>query len=318
MIYPKMEIHGGKFSMRFQRHGWPVKRFSARTEQKVLAKWAAELARYARARAEPRARTGTVAELVQLFIAEKIDTRESSPQTRNRESNRLEHFAHTCGFGAKFVKSVADDDIEDWMEKRSRSVSASTAAKDLIAVRHLFKWCITTKSARTRFGLDRRHLNPAAGLATPKFDDSRSRVMRSDEWERLKPACYAYDWTFGSMIEWAHESGCRRSELVKLTVGDIRERTFTLSMTKNGKPQERAMTKSARIWISQYLAGYAVTMDRPLKPDDKLFAFAWTLDALTQAFKRCRVKVGIIDLRLHDLRHNSESRIIPRCVPMVV
>jgi hypothetical protein len=53
-------------------------------------------------------------------------------------------------------------------------------------------------------------------------------------------------------------------------------------MTKNGKPQEWAMTKSARMWISQYLANYAVTMDRPLKPDDKLFALAWTLDALTE------------------------------------
>jgi hypothetical protein len=68
-------------------------------------------------------------------------------------------------------------------------------------LRHLFKWCITTKSARTQFGLDRRHLNPAAGLAAPKFDHNRSRVMRSDERARLKPACYAYDWTFGSMIE---------------------------------------------------------------------------------------------------------------------
>lgn len=66
MNYPKMEVDGGKFSMRFQRHGWPVKRFSART--------------------------GTVVELVQLFIAEKIDTRQSSLQTRYRESNRLEHF----------------------------------------------------------------------------------------------------------------------------------------------------------------------------------------------------------------------------------
>jgi hypothetical protein len=175
MNYPKMEIHGGKFSMRFQRHGWPVKRFSARTEQKVLAKWAAELARYERARAEPRARTGTVAELVQLFIAEKINTRESSLQTRYRESNRLEHFVHTCGFGEKFVKNVADDDIEDWMEKRSRSVSASTAAKDLIAVRHLFKWCIATKSARTQFGLDRRHLSP---LVHAKERAGRTEPMR--------------------------------------------------------------------------------------------------------------------------------------------
>ena len=303
MQYPKMEIHGSRFSMRFQRRGWPVKRFSARTEQKVLAKWAEELARYERARAEPKTRAGTVAELVQLFIAEKIDTRGSSLQTRCRESNRLEHFVRTCGFGAKFVKSVAADDIEDWMEKRNREVSASTAAKDLIAVRHLFKWCITTKSARTQFGLDRRHLNPAAGLVTPKFDDSRSRVAAAGEWMWLKPACYENDWTFGSMIEWAYESGCRRSELVKLRVGDIREKTSTLSMTKNGKPQERSMTKNARAWMRQYLADYAATMGRPLKPDDPLFAWGWCLDAITQAFKRCWEKVGIVDLRLHDLAH---------------
>jgi hypothetical protein len=62
----------------------PVKRFSARAEQKVLAKWAAELARYERARTEPRARTGTLVELVQLFIVEKIDTRQSSLQTLPR------------------------------------------------------------------------------------------------------------------------------------------------------------------------------------------------------------------------------------------
>jgi hypothetical protein len=92
--------------------------------------------------------------------------------------------------------------FEDWMEKRSRCVSGSSTAKDLIAVRHLLKWCITTKSARTRFGLDRCHLNPGAGLATPKFDDSRSRVTRSDERARLKPARHAYDRTLGSMIEW--------------------------------------------------------------------------------------------------------------------
>jgi site-specific recombinase XerD len=70
-------------------------------------------------------------------------------KTRCRQSNRLEHFVRTCGFGAKFVKSVADDDIEDWMEKRAREVSASAAAKDLISVRHLFKRCITDQ-ARAR------------------------------------------------------------------------------------------------------------------------------------------------------------------------
>jgi hypothetical protein len=96
-----MEICGGKFSTRFRRHGRPVTRFSAPTERKVLAKWAAELARHERARAEPRARTGTVVELVELFIAEKIDTAPVVTATRYRASNRREHFAHDGGLWSK-------------------------------------------------------------------------------------------------------------------------------------------------------------------------------------------------------------------------
>jgi hypothetical protein len=61
--------------------------------------------------------------------------------------------------------------------------------------------------------------------------------MSGGEWTWLKPACYENDWTLGSMIEWAYENGCRRS-VVKLRVGDIREKTFALSLTKNGRPQE--------------------------------------------------------------------------------
>jgi integrase len=63
------------------------------------------------------------------------------------------------------------------------------------------------------------------------------------------------------------------------------------------------MTRSARAFIAQYLADYAAQMGRPLKPEDKLFAYGWGLDALTKGFQRACQKAGIKDLRLHDLRH---------------
>jgi site-specific recombinase XerD len=236
MQYPIMETHGGKPSLRFQRPNWPVKRFTATTEGEVEALWAAELADYERAQFAPQA-SGTVDDLVKLYITEKVEPRLCEPHSLRREKNRLKHLARECGFGAKQVRAVTPDNIEGFMERRTSEVGASTAAKSLILIRHLFKWATITKSVRTKFGLDRSHPNPAAGLKAQKFDIARSRVMTPQEWQRLKPLVYANDWVVGSMIEWARESGCRRSEMTKLksAISERRHLSCRRPRTARGK-----------------------------------------------------------------------------------
>jgi integrase len=104
-------------------------------------------------------------------------------------------------------------------------------------------------------------------------------------------------WGIQSIVLLALETGMRRSEILSLKWINIfiEDRYLLLPDTKNG--DSRAVPLSSK----------AVNILNSLeKSSDSLFFIK--PDTVTRAFKRACIRVGLEDLRFHDIRHEATSR----------
>ncbi len=148
------------------------------------------------------------------------------------------------------------------------------------------------------------------GLANPLLDVekpstagiSRSRRIEGDELARLLDGAAAGPWWIGPVIELAIETAMRRSELAQLEWRfiDMRACTAHLPQTKNGDARTVPLSPHAADIFNEI----------PRRIDGLVFGVQ--PDALSHAFADARDRAGIIDLRLHDLRHEAVSRLFER------
>ncbi len=97
----------------------------------------------------------------------------------------------------------------------------------------------------------------------------------------------------------------RRGELCKLKWSDVHLEDGYLmlkgAITKNRKSRIVPLSlRAKRILATQ--------------PKRSAFVFAVTPEAIKSAFRRARARVGIVDLRKHDLRHEATSRLFVETV----
>jgi len=99
------------------------------------------------------------------------------------------------------------------------------------------------------------------------------------------------------VIQFAIETGMRRGEIVSATWDnvDLDKRTLHIPITKNGHARTIPLTPKA----------VELLADLP-RTDDRVFPI--TGNAIRLAWVRLKKRVGIVDLRFHDLRHEAISR----------
>ena len=140
--------------------------------------------------------------------------------------------------------------------------------------------------------------NPIKDIEFPKGSTARTRRLVSDEKERLLIAASSQRNIYiTSIIEFAIETGMRRSEILKLRWCDVDlENGFaSLYDTKNGEDRRVPLTRLCK----------EVLQTVP-QTDERVFPISAT--CLRLAWNRARKKAGITDLRFHDLRHEAVSR----------
>ena len=136
-------------------------------------------------------------------------------------------------------------------------------------------------------------INAFNGLDIPSPHKPRTRRLLSNELSTL--ISYAEKQKnkyISTIIQFAVETGMRRSEILKLTWNDVNLDTGIASLydTKNGDDRHIPLTKSA----IQLLSNLTQSNE---------FVFPITANCLRLAWERCRNKFNIKVLRFHDLRH---------------
>ena len=176
-------------------------------------------------------------------------------------------------------------------DERLQKVKSGTVHADLMLFRRVFKTAID----KWGYGL---LSNPVERIQLPSPHKSRKRRLMPGEKERLLTAASLQRNIYiASIIEFAIETGMRRSEILKLRWCDIDlENGFaSLYDTKNGEDRRVPLTRRC-IEVLQTVP----------QTDERVFPISAT--CLRLAWNRARKKAGITDLRFHDLRHEAVSR----------
>jgi integrase len=139
--------------------------------------------------------------------------------------------------------------------------------------------------------------NPVRQIATPEAQKPRERRLEDDESNILASAALASAWYLRPLIVLAIETGMRRGELLSIRWKDVDQTTRTIRIlkTKNGHSRTVPLTPKA----VEILASLE-------KKDERVLPV--TPNAVRLAWERLRKRAGIVDLRLHDLRHEAVSR----------
>jgi len=146
--------------------------------------------------------------------------------------------------------------------------------------------------------------NPAAKLEMPVVDNARERVMSAEEQQRLDEAIQdCRNNLVGPTLTLLRETAMRASEPLKYARWedvDWQRKVLRLSDGKAGK-REVPLSAAAQQALRELQAL------NPGKPDDKIVLISY--EALKAAWKRACERAGIEDLRVHDLRHTSATRL---------
>ncbi len=172
--------------------------------------------------------------------------------------------------------------------------------------------------------------NPASGLALPQPVRGEMRVLNPDEAKRFLE--HAERTRYGVLFALALTTGMRPSDYLALRWSDINfeEQTVTVMRTlEKGSGWKFASTKRARSrrpvklesWVANRLRQLRLLeMGSPSKdPNAARQIFKSRAgrpinsDYLAREFKRLLGEAGLPPMRLYDLRHHADSRIMPTC-----
>ena len=184
--------------------------------------------------------------------------------------------------------------------KTSRPISSQTVRHEMILIGTVIK------HAMREWGLGLPQGNPIQFVKLPAQSKARDRRTTDQEFERLVSAARASkSLRLGDAIELAVETSMRRGELCNLRWSDIdlQRRTAHCRMTKNGTSRNVALSPRAVEILGAI----------PRREGDtEKFVLGFSPSSLTRAFVRLRDRLGMEDLRLHDLRHEATTRLVDR------
>lgn len=190
------------------------------------------------------------------------------------------------------LAAATPDRFAAYRDRRLAEVSSATVRKEMALLRHLFR------IARQEWNLPLA-VNPLADLQAPAPAKARTRRLSPEESERLTVALKGLrSRTMRALIQFALETGMRRSELAKCrwTHIDCSARTLLIPNTKTDIARTIPLSSAA-----------LATLDALGRNADGLI-FPVTTNAIKLAWQRVRNWARMPDFRFHDLRHEAISR----------
>ena len=187
------------------------------------------------------------------------------------------------------LAEVTSAQVSDYITRRLKNVCASTARKELISLRHLFRL------ACREWKLLPRYLNPTEDVKAPEVHDERKQHLTPEQFRKVLAASPEEMRPIFALLT---ATGMRRSELL-LTCrwAHIKGNHIYLPISKNGDAKEIVLNQYAQ----QVLATLPVG-----EPADMLFPGV-TPGQVSMAFHRVCKTLQIEGARLHDLRHTFST-----------
>lgn len=190
---------------------------------------------------------------------------------------------------------------------KASSLRPATVRLELALLGHIF----TTAIKEWRIGLVQ---NPVHNIRKPSAGEGRDRRLSGDEETRVLAAVDAYsNPMLGWIVRVALETGMRSSEITGLYVRqiDTKRRIVRLTDTKNDAARTVPMTRAAQALFEQALAN-------PLRPKGCGLVFFGEPGRdgqrrpynFSKAWNDIKRRIGVADLRFHDLRHEAVSRLV--------
>ncbi len=289
-----------QFQAEIRRKGYPKQTRTFETKADAQA-WARQLeseidrgAFVSRVEAE---RT-TLAEALERYWRE-IASKKRYP---DRERQRINHWKRQETLTARFLANLRGADFAQYRdERREQRRAENTIRLELALISHLFE------IARKEWGMEGL-ANPIKNIRKPSGSKERDRRLRPGEYEQIAEAFSASDnpWARAA-FDLAIETTLRQGMLFKLRWEwvDLERRVIRIpakerTAENKGVPPVLPLSTRAVAVLSRLpraLAGRVL----PTTPN-----------AVRCIWKRTMPKLGIDDLRWHDLRHEAISRLFER------
>ncbi len=197
-------------------------------------------------------------------------------------------------------------------ERRANAMHAKgyapgTANGVLVLLRYIF-------NLAHRWSIPGAGVNPTAGI-TPAPEAPRQRFLTRDEADRLLAAIgEERNRSAADAIMLLLLTGARRSEITQAKWGyvDWQKRTLLVPVSKSGRPRRIALSCEA-ITLLQSLP--------PAADTGYIFPSPVTgrgFGSVFYAWDRIRRRAGLLDVRLHDLRHSFASFLVNQGVSLYV
>ena len=217
-------------------------------------------------------------------------------------------------FGGTKLVRLRREEIERWQADRLAEVSGSTVNKEVMRLKHLLNRAVAWGYLKD---------SPARAVKRSKEAPGRARYLTTEERDKLLngtdvtvKANDGRTWTAhqgpGATLRLyilaALQTGARRGELLNLRWADVdlKARRLTFRVTKNGDSRTVPMTDTLREALQ--------TLPRSLDAEAHVFPER-DPQVLTRSFARLVGRLGLKDLRFHDLRHDAASTLTMAAVP---
>ena len=202
------------------------------------------------------------------------------------------------------LADATEDMFKEWVHERLKEVKPNSVGRDIRLLKPLFE------VAARRYDLRR---SPMEYVTAPRAIDERIRRIHDDEEALLfAELIVAEDPIVALAAEFALETGCRRSEQLRIEWKDYDRRggTVWLADAKNGRGRHILLSKRA-VQILEALPGRA--------EGGKIFICSSNLLKKALEYARARAAkraegmgrldlVSVATLRWHDFRHEAISR----------
>lgn len=286
---PTIRKRANKWQAQVRRAGYPPLSKSFTTKSDAVA-WAREKERTIDRGELPmdvkqRKRT-TISDLLMRYEIEITPKKRGATFELSRIRQMLMH-----PMSRTSLNNVTGSTIAQYRDDRLKVVKSASVRRELVILRHVFEIAIC------EWGMPIQE-NPVKRTRMPEDARPRERRLVGDDHSKLNEQLdHRSPWYLRPLIILLIETGMRRGELLSLRWRDIdfAERTARILWTKTNQPRTIPLTPVAM-----------QTLERMNRHCERVFPVS--ANAVRLAWERLRIRSGLPDLRLHDLRHEAISR----------
>ena len=302
----------GTWKAVIRKNGWPstIKTFRTKRDAEDWARRTEdEMVRgvYIQRSASERM---TLTAALRRYLAEITPSKKAS--TQKSELTKSKHLVE--GLGKYSLAALTPEVIARYRDNRLASLtprgtptSNNTVRLELALLSHLYTVAIQEWGLGLAF-------NPVLNIRKPSPGEGRDRRLRDDEERRLLTAVNNHSNTMlGWIVTIALETGMRSSEITHLRRSqvDLKRRVVRLSNTKNDDSRTVPLSRIAT-------EKFEAALSNPIRPIDTDLIFFGEPGKdgkrkpyqFTRIWTQLKTRLGMKDLRFHDLRHEAVSRLV--------